>query len=616
MNYARSPLREGVRPSSVGTSVQTSNQTTGKKTADRSEWSEELRARFLGIGMVAVAAACLLFGITRLILQLQTGLRTPWAFNFSGVALIAALYYWYQRKPEARSELAVHSTAGIASVLLVIPVAYGMPSTVWWLCLVGFAMTLMSRRREAALWAISTVILVAFAPMLGALVQVSDAAGEQVIEANLARTAFAMILFGIAYAFRRELEKRASSLTALTADLQIASTTKDRFLAHMSHELRTPLHGLLGMAEHALNEPLDGAQRRRIEAIRDSGTTLLRLLNDVLDFGRANADTLVLDAQAFALHDTIADVLPPFVAQARQRGLRCSASAASGMRRWRVGDAARIRQIVLNLMSNGLKFTREGFIEVHLAPWPEHADGVLLRVTDSGIGIPAELGDQLGEAFVQGETGHARAHGGAGLGLAMVHELAQRMQGKAELAVSAAGGTVASVYLRLPFSEADPDSGTTDLLEVRRQPAARPTASSRRSRTQRILVCEDDPLGQVLLAATLTLLGHDYVLANDGAEGIELVYRDQFDLVLTDIEMPKLDGYGFLQKLREYEAEQTRRPIAVVAVTAHAEPRDRARFLEAGFDEYLAKPFSIDELEQLLGRLAARDRDQAEAEAG
>lgn len=575
------------------------------------EWSQELRARFLGIGMVAVAAACLLFGITRLALQVQTELRTPWLFNFAGVAAIAALYCWYRRAPELRSEAAVHGTAAIASVLLIVPVAYGMPSTVWWLCLVGFAMTLMSKRREAALWAISTVVLVAVAPMLGSVFQVSGAAGEQVLEANLARTAFAIILFGIAYAFRREIEQRTSSLTALTADLQVASTAKDRFLAHMSHELRTPLHGLLGMAEHALNEPLDSAQRRRIEAIRDSGTTLLRLLNDVLDFGRANANALILDAQTFPLHDTIADVLPPFVAQARQRGLRCSASAASGMRRWRMGDAARIRQIVLNLVSNGLKFTREGSIEIHLAPWPEFADGVLLRVTDTGIGIPAELNNQIGEAFVQGETGPARAHGGAGLGLAMVHELAQRMQGKAELEVSPRGGTIASVYLRLPFSEDDPDSGTTDLLEIRRPATTRATRPARRTRTQRILVCEDDPLGQVLLAATLTLLGHDYVLANDGAEGIELIYRGTFDLVLSDIEMPKLDGYGFLQKLREFEAEQTRRPIAVVAVTAHAEPRDRARFLEAGFDEYLAKPFSIDELEQLLGRIVGRDSGDA-----
>lgn len=568
------------------------------------EWSEELRGRFLGIGMVAVAVACLLFGVARFALQQHTGLLTPWLFNAVGFVVICMLYVWYRRAPTTRSEVAVHATAAIATILLLVPVAFNMPSTIWWLSLVGFAMTLMSRRREAGLWAVSTIVLVAAVPQLEPMLRVSGAAGEQALEASMARTLFAIILFGIAYAFRREIEHRTSDLTTLTADLQSANAAKDRFLANMSHELRTPLHGMLGMTEHALNEPLDAAQRHRLQSIMASGTTLLCLLNDVLDIGRANANALSLDSQPFALHDVIAQVLPPFAAQAAQRGLRFTASAEPELRRTRVGDAARIRQIVLNLVSNALKFTRDGSIAIRLDRLPEHEDGIVLRISDTGVGMAPEIAERIGEAFVRHDSGPSREHGGAGLGLAIVYELAQRMQGRVDIVAAAPQGTTVTVELRLPFSANDYSCGPQELLPRQNATGATPGFPQRPFATLRILVCEDDTLGQELMAASLNVLGHSYVIACDGVEGLQLAAQQNFDLVLSDIEMPNMDGYAFLQQFRQHEQNRGHRPIPVMAVTAHAALKDRDRFLGLGFNDYLAKPFTLAELQSMLARVS------------
>lgn len=573
-----------------------------KAVARDPEWSQQLRARFLGIGMLAVAIACLVFTVSRGWMQWRSGLLTPWLYNLGGLIAIGALYLWYRRAPAQRSEIAVNGTAAVATVLLVVPLAYAMPSSMWWLSLVGFAMTLMSRRREAALWATLTVALIAAAPLLEPLMHVPGSAGEPALEANLARTIFAVLLFGIAYAFRREIEQRTADLSALTANLQAANAARDRFLAHMSHELRTPLHGMLGMSEHALAAAHDATQRRQLEAIRDSGTALLRLLNDVLDAGRANADTLELDARPFALHTAIAEVLPPFFAQARELGLECRAQAHPGLRLWRNGDAARLRQIVLTLMSNAFKFTVKGRVALQLDPWADHDDGVVLRVSDSGIGVPQSLIDQLGQPFVRLDEGPARAHGGAGLGLAILSQLAERMQGRMRIESTTEGGTVATVWLRLSLTE-DAAIGPADLASTRPSAEAPGLLPAHPHRPLHVLVCEDDTLAQEFVAATLTLLGHNYALADDGAQGMTLAEAHSFDLVLTDIEMPNLDGYAFLERFRRQALERGHMHVPVIAVTAHAEPKDRERFLAMGFDDYVAKPFAIADLRRTLALL-------------
>jgi two-component system, sensor histidine kinase len=566
------------------------------------EWSEELRGRFLGIGMIAVAAACLVFAVARYVLEQRTGLQTPWLFNALGFFAICSLYIWYQRAPLKRSEAVVHGTAAIATVLLVIPIAYAMPSSTWWLTLVGFAMTLMSRRREARLWAVSTVLLVAAVPHLEPLMRIAGSAGEQPLETNMSRTVFAVLLFGVAYAFRREIERKTSELFTLTADLQAANATKDRFLAHMSHELRTPLHSMLGMTELVLKQPLDTTQRQQLESVRDSGTTLLHLLNDVLDIGRANADALSLDPQTFALHDVITQLLPPFAAQARQRGLSFDANADRDLRRWRVGDAARIRQILLKLIFNAFKFTRHGGVDVQLLPWREYEDGVVLRVADTGIGMAPGLAQRIGKAFVQHDSGSTRTHGGAGLGLAIVHELAQRMQGRVEFAEAVPQGTIVRVYLRLPFVVTDASIGPHELLPGRIEAG---NGFERLPTRLRILICEDDPLSQELMLASLTVLGCVSVVASDGVEGMGFAQNQEFDLVLSDIEMPNMDGYKFLRQFRQLQADRNLPRTPVMAVTAHAAPRDRDRFLDFGFDDYLAKPFALAELRRMLANVTA-----------
>lgn len=568
---------------------------------DHRGWSTRLRTRFLGIGMCAVAASCLVFALVRGWVQWRFGLSTPWMFNAIGALAIAGLYLWYRRDTAHRNQVAVHSTAAVATILLIIPVAYGMASSAWWLTLVGFAMTLMSNRREALLWALGITLLMAGLPWLAPLIQVADASVEPPIETYLARMAFAVILFGVAYAFRREIEQRTADLFGLNADLRSAHAAREQFLAHMSHELRTPLHGILGMTEHVRRSIDDPQLRAQLDAVRNSGETLLRLINDVLEFGHASSEKLQLDHQRFCLHECVTEVLLPFAAEAREKGLQFTASAAANLPAFRIGDRARVQKLLRNLLSNALKFTDRGSVHVELSGCDEAADGVILRVADTGIGMPYGFAES-GLAFQQGDCGPRRAYGGAGLGLAMVRELAGLMHGHLSFEPGEIRGSIVQVGMRLALSPDDDSVGPQDLLlNESIAPISTPEASPSASpRSLRILLCEDDPLSAELMTAMLQHLGHQCVLTSDGLAGLQKALDGGFDLALSDIEMPIMDGYELLKRLREHESAKGKERLPILAVTAHASSKDRARFLALGFDDYLAKPFSLASLQRLL----------------
>lgn len=561
------------------------------------EWSQQLRARFLGISMFAVGLACLVFALARYYTMQRTGLATPWLVNATGLAIMLALYLWYRRSPQRRSRFTVHATAVVATLALLIPAAYAMPSTVWWLSLIGFAMALMSRRREAYVWAVSMVLLIAAVPVLETWLRVANAAGEQPLELNMARVAFAVILFGIAFAFRREIERRTADLMQLANDLRAANATKDRFIAHMSHELRTPLHGLLGTSEQMLGEIDHPLHQQRLHAIRDSGNALLQLLNDLIDVSSARAGTLTLTRGPVNLCDTVAESVRGFATRAQQKGLELHFHVAPEVQAWRMGDEARIRQTVFHLVSNAVKFTDSGRVCMEIEHWPEWTDGVVLRLSDSGCGIPAELVAQIGQPFVREETPANRRHAGAGLGLALVFQLVRSMQGQLSFSAAQPQGTVVEIRLRLPIAQISAGAQVADAEPSQDQLAPQATPL-------RVLYCEDDPIGQDLIEAALTAMGHSCTRANDGAQGLALVASQPFDLVLTDLEMPKVDGYTLLSELRRLQQQSGQPRIPVVAVTAHAGPEDRDRFLQLGFDGFLAKPFRMAALGRALKAVA------------
>ena len=546
------------------------------------------RQRLLAIGMVAVFVACAVFAPARLAVQLSTGKLTPWWANALGGVAIGMLFLWYRRAPAARSSVASHGTALVATLALIAPVAYGMSSTIWWLSLVGYAMVLLGRRREAWIWGSLIMVVVLGSTLLEPHVQIAGAAGEPPIERALARLVFAVLLIGMAAAFRGTANRRAIALVR-------AGEARGRFLAHVSHEIRTPLHGVLSMLDLSLRSELPAEARQYLATAKESAGTLLGLLNNVLDLTRAESDALVLDEQPFKLHAALAEVLRPQAAEARSRGLTLAATAASGLPELRRGDRFRVCQIALNLVSNAIKFTARGGVDVRLEADPDDPSAVRLAVSDTGCGIDEASQAALFTAFTQGEG--ARAHGGAGLGLAIVRELATRMSGKVWVHSTPGRGSRFVVRLQLPIVDSTP--GPADLLEHVAAPA---TSLGVAPRTQdlRILVCEDDPINQMVVAAMLRRLGHSATRVANGDVALAELAARRFDLLLTDIELPTIDGMELARRVRDRERVSGEERLTIVAATAHVGEGERRRLFAAGVDVYLPKPFDLAALEKVL----------------
>ena len=558
------------------------------------------RARLLEIGMVAVFVACTVFAALRLGVQLATGRATPWWGNAGGAAALGLLYLWYRRDPIRRSSVGVHGTAAIATISMLIPAAYGMTSSKWWLALVGFSVLLMGRRSEAIVWTVATLALLPLAALLEPHFVVANAAGEPAAERAMAGLVFLAILLGITWAFRRVAQQRARDLTEIAASLTRANLVKSRFLAHMSHEVRTPLHGVIAMTDMALEGDSSPAVRHQIETAQQSARLLLSLLNNILDVARAEADAIELDLRPFALHSTLREVLGPLAAQARGRGIGFEARSEPGIEERRIGDRVRFAQIVLNVVGNALKFTKAGRIEVRLCAVAGERDRCALEVADTGAGIPKDKLDAIFEPFAQASAADAAILGGAGLGLAIVRDLARRMGGGVRVESELGKGSKFTVELRMPPVDGGDEAGPVEILPSIAPAGRRTEAGS--VRPLRVLACEDNPVNQKVLVAMLTRLGHKTTVANDGLAAWELLQHQSFDLLLTDIEMPGLNGLELALRVRAREAERGGVAMPILGATAHVGEDEQHRLLDAGMDAHLGKPFTLTDLSAALAR--------------
>jgi signal transduction histidine kinase len=564
------------------------------------------RARVIRIGMTALLFASLVFAALRLALQLSTGRATPWWVNAAGALAQAALYLWYRGDRTGRSSAAVHGTAAIATIILLVPAAYGMTSSKWWLALVGFSVLLMGRRREAVVWTAITLVLVPLTALLEPYVVVPNAAGEMALERAMAGLAFVAILLGITWAFRRVARQRARELSETAASLTRANLVKSRFLAHMSHEVRTPLHGVIAMTDMALEGDASPAVRDQVRTAQQSARLLLSLLNNILDVARAEADAIELDLRPFPLHETLSEILRPLAAQARGKGLDFAARSEPGILQERLGDRVRFSQIVLNLVGNALKFTKSGRIEVRLRPLPGDGNRVALDVADTGAGIPRDKLEAIFEPFEQASAADASVQGGAGLGLAIVRELAARMGGDARVESEVGKGSTFTVELRLPPAKEGSEAGPLELLPAAAVAAqVRPEAAAP-AKALRVLLCEDNPVNQKVLRAMLSHLGHQTTAVEDGLAAWELLQIESFDLLLTDVEMPGLNGLELARRVRAREAERGGTHLPILGATAHVGEEEQHRLLGAGMDAHLGKPFTLADLTGALGRVARR----------
>jgi len=405
-----------------------------------------------------------------------------------------------------------------------------------------------------------------------------------------------------------EARAQADALVTAKAEAEQAAEAKSRFLATMSHEIRTPMSGVLGMLEVLAHSPLDTEQQRILGVIEDSAQMLRQILDDILDYSRLEAGALRLEPVPQPLRPLLESVCRLLSAQASARGLALHVQIDPQLAPAHEVDGVRLRQIVFNLLSNAIKFTAQGEVRLQLevlGPTSEEgAQPLCLSVTDTGIGIAPEQLQHLFAPFTQAGAYIQRDHGGTGLGLSICQRLVQMMDGELALHSTLGEGTRAEVRLSL----VEAGSGDVEALVAEQDQMALLPAPLREAR---VLVIEDHPTNQAMMAWRLQQLGVPHVMVGDGQQGLDRLSSESFDLVITDCRMPVLDGFGFTRLLREREGRNGQPRLTVLALTASVLDDDARRCREAGMDEVLAKPLSLATLRAALLRWLPQAQGQS-----
>ncbi len=425
--------------------------------------------------------------------------------------------------------------------------------------------------------------------------------------------------------FTAEDEYRIRQLAAITSlalqhiesrrAAESASVAKSRFLANMSHELRTPMNAILGMTDLALAEPLAPMVRDCLETARDSAGSLLDLLNEILDLSRIEAGRFELESTPFNPDATVEQVVKTMRVRAMEKGLALAYHLSESVPDRLVGDPLRLRQVLINLVDNAVKFTHRGRIIIEAGVTERTAETLTLEfsVSDTGIGIAGGDRERIFSAFTQGDATTTRNYGGSGLGLAISRRLVELMGGRMWVESEVGEGSTFHFNVRLEA----PVGAVTDAPSP-----PRPVLSPTPGRVLRVLVAEDTPTNQKLAAYVLEKRGHVVDIAPDGRQAVDMVRRTDYDVLLMDVQMPVMDGFQATAEIRALP-DPARSCLPVIAITAHTLKGDAERCLAAGMDAYIGKPIqaeSLIDLVEFLGEPGAapdgRSRAAAEAPAG
>ena len=399
-----------------------------------------------------------------------------------------------------------------------------------------------------------------------------------------------------------------------------ANKVKDNFLANVSHELRTPLNGVLSMLQLLDPSPLSDQQREYLDTAKISSRALLRIISDILDISLIEANKFVLHTDEMDFRSTVSSSLDIFRYEQSRKSLEFSLDMDDAIPAYIIGDDARLRQVIFNVVGNALKFTDHGTIAVNCSLLPPQKKGevrVLFTVRDTGIGIPKEVQESIFDAFMQVDSSSTKKHAGTGLGLTIVKRIAEIAGGSVEIESQIGVGT--TVRCTLCFTEAP---GATPQAEVTE---AHPTDAPTRSMD--VLVAEDDPTSRFALARFLQRLGHRPVCVHNGRQALEALQLHNFDCIFTDIQMPNMDGLELVRRIRDARLDdiiptdetrvllhegipgeydntiQVDPAVPVVSVTAHAMSGDKDRFLSLGMNHYLSKPILLKDLHSILHQI-------------